>query len=202
TRAAEADALRKELAALKQPEVKIAQLTRAEDVQLAAKSIEGLIAYYTTRTQKIESLRAQLATLAKLGGEFEADAAVSDDHLFKMQVLAALLDKAGAADKLPEQAGLKRLAEAADRAKKLASEVRAGTEKARGELPGLDKELAEAKAARAAATLQLDGLKQSQDATLAALRFEEQLGKMATPQVLDEFNKLRTELGAKAATIK
>src|SRR5262249_43403161 len=133
--AAEADRLRKDLAALKQPEATIPQIARAEDVQQAAKAVEALIRVYTAQTQKIEVVRANLAALARSGGVFEADAAVSDDHLFKMQVVAGLLEKAGLAGKLPEQAGKKRLAEAAERAKTLAAEVRANTEKAKTDLP-------------------------------------------------------------------
>jgi small-conductance mechanosensitive channel len=200
-RAAEADALREELAALSQPGGKITQLTRPEDVRQAAKATEALIGHYTTRAQKIEALRSGLAALAKLGGEFEGDAAVSDDHLFKMQVLATLLDRAGVADKLPEQAGLKRLAEAAERAKNLASEVRGTTEKARAELPVLEKALAEATEAREDAARQLAALEQSQEATLAALRFEEQLGKLSTEQVVGEFNRLRKTLAGNAAAL-
>jgi small-conductance mechanosensitive channel len=200
--AAEADRLRKELAALKQPEATIPQIARAEDVQQAAKAVEALIGFYSLQTQKIESLRANLSSLAKSGGVFEADAAVSDDHLFRMQVVAGLLVKAGLVDKLPEQAGLKRLAEAAERAKRLAAEVRAATEKAKNDLPGLDKALAEARTAGSAAAEQLTGLKQTQEATVAAIRFEEQLAKMATGQVVDEFHKLRKDVITKAATLK
>jgi small-conductance mechanosensitive channel len=200
--ATNADTLRKELAALKQPDVKITQLTRPEDVQQAAKAIEELIGYYTTRTRTIEALQSHLAALAKLGGEFEGDAAVSDDHLFKMEVLAALLAKSGAEDKLPEQAGLKRLAEATERAKQLAAEVRGMTEKAKAELPALAKALTEATAARDDAAQQLAALKQSQEATLAALRFEEQLGKWSTEQVVGEFNSLRKALTANAGALK
>lgn len=202
TQGAAAESLRKELAGHKQPEVKIAQLTRPEDVQQAAKSMEQLIAFYTTRTEKIEALRANLVALTRLGSEFEGDAAVSDDHLFKMQVLAALLDKAGLAEKLPEQAGLKKLVDATERAKKLAAEVRGATEKAKAELPVLEKNLAEAKTARDAAVRQLAALKQSQEATLAALRFEEQLGKMTAAQVVEEFNRLRAALAGKATALQ
>jgi small-conductance mechanosensitive channel len=200
--AAAADRLRQELAALKQPEATIPQITRAEDVQQAAKAVEALIGYYTARTQKIEVLRANLSSLAKSGGVFEADAAVSDDHLFKMQVLAGLLVNAGLADKLPEQAGMKRLAEAAERAKTLAAEVRAATEKAKTDLPVLEKALIEARTAGTAAAEQLASLKQTQEATLAAIRSEDQLGKMAAPQLIEEFNTLRKELAAKAAVLK
>src|SRR5205814_2242944 len=199
---ADADRLRKELAALKQPEATIPRIARAEDVQQAAKSVEALIGYYTARAQKIEALRANLTALARSGGVFEADAAVSDDHLFKMQVVAGLLEKAGAADKLPEQAGMKRLGEAAERAKALAAEVRAAAEKAKADLPALEKALAEARTAGAAAGEQLASLKQTQDATLAAIQFEDQLGKMPTPQVVEEFDAIRKDLAAKTARLK
>src|SRR5262249_16296644 len=80
--------LRTDLDALRQPRAKIPQLTRAEDVTAAARSIQKLIAFYAARMKKIEQLRAALADLAREAGEFEADAAVSEEHLFKMQVLA------------------------------------------------------------------------------------------------------------------
>jgi small-conductance mechanosensitive channel len=198
---AEADRLRKELASLKQPEATIPQIARAEDVQQAAKAVAALIGFCTARTQKIEALRAKLSLLARSGALFEADAAVSDDHLFKMQVVAGLLDKAGLAGKLPDQAGIKRLAEAAARAKTLATEVRAATEKAKTDLPALDKALAEAQAARAAAAEQLASLKQTEEATVAAIRFEDQLGKMVAAQVVVEFGRLRKDRAAKAATL-
>src|SRR5215472_2326598 len=200
--AAEADRLRKELTAFKQPEATIPQIARAEDVQQAAKAVEALIGFYIAQAQKIEVSRANLASLAKSGRVFEADAAVSDDHLFKMQVVAGLMENAGLAGKLPEQAGKKRLAEAAERAKTLAAEVRANTEKAKTDLPILEKALTEARTARATAAEQLASLKQTQEATLAAIRFEDQLGKMVAGQVVEEFNKLRKDVAAKAITLK
>src|SRR5207248_2796404 len=113
-----------------------------------------------------------------------------------------LIVKAGYAEKLPEQAGTKRLDDAAARAKKLASEVRAGTEKAKADLAPLDKELADARAAGDAAAQQLASLKHSQEATLFALRFEEQLGKMGAAEVLDQFQKLRKDLADTAPSLK
>jgi small-conductance mechanosensitive channel len=201
-RAADAERLRKELADLKRPEVMIPQITRAEDVQQAAKAVEALIGYYTARVQKIETLRTHLTALARSGAVFEADAAVSDDHLFKMQVVAGLLEKAGLTDKLPEQAGKKRLAEAAERAMALAAEVRAAAEKARADLPELERTLTEARTAGAAAGEQLAALQQTRDVTLAAIQFEDEVGKLSTAQVVDKFNKLRQELTAKTAALK
>jgi small-conductance mechanosensitive channel len=200
--ASAAATLRKELEALKLPEVTMPQITRAEDVEPAIKATEALIQYHTARVAKIEALSKALEALAKQGGVFEGDATVSDDHLFKMQVLSGLIAKAGDVKKLPDQASPKRLEEAVTRAKKLASEVRAGTEKAKTEFAQLEKDLTEAKAARTAVNQQLANLKQSQDAILFALRFQEQLVKMNSKDLLEQFQKLRASLTEQMANLK
>jgi small-conductance mechanosensitive channel len=194
-RAREADRLRKELAGLKQPDTKVPQFTRAEDVETAAKSIQELIGYYKARTKKIEDLRAALTAQVSEGGEFEADAAVSEEHLFKMQVLADLLKKKGVAeDQLPERARSAALEPATKRQKESASVVRAATEKAKAELVVLEQQRNEANSAGEAATKQLANLKESRDVTLAALKWENQLQTMTSPKVVETFATTRREL--------
>src|SRR5262249_15534676 len=141
--------------------------------------------------------------LAREGGEFEADAAVSEEHLFKMQVLANLLKKNGVADeKLPAKARAAELDPAAQRQKKSAAAVRATTEKAKAELALLDRQLAEAGAAREAAAKQLANLKESQDVTLAALKWQGRLQGMTAPQVVETFTATRKELEDRLAALK
>jgi small-conductance mechanosensitive channel len=194
-RAKEAARLRTDLDALRQPRAKIPQLTRAEDVTTAARSIQKLIAYYAARTKKIEKLRAALAGLAREGGEFEADAAVSEEHLFKMQVLAKLLLKKNISDdKLPEKARAAQLQQAALRQKRSASGVRATTAKAKAELALLDRQRAETGAAGQAAAKQLASLRESQDVTLAALKWEGRLKGMSSARVIKLFTTLRKQL--------
>lgn len=202
-RAKQAEKLRLELEALKTPEAKIPQLTRAEDLELAAKSIQGLMDYYNARSKKIEELQTALTELVKRGEEFEADAAVSSDHLFKMVVLGGLLQKAAfPEEKLPEEVRPKRLTAAAERQAKSAAEVLSAAEKAKGELPTLQKQLADIKAAGDAATAQLDNLVKSSEATLAMLRWEGQLKDLSGPQVIEAFNKSYTQLLAKLEQLK
>lgn len=201
TRATGADRLRRELAALKPPDGMVPRIARAEDIQQAARLFEATIAFHNGRARKADELRAHLVALARSGGAFEADAAVSDDQLFQMQVLAGLLEKAGLADRLPEPASKKRLAGAVERAQGLAAEVRAATGKARADLPALEKIIAEARAAAAAATEQLAALRKTEEATLAAIRSEERLTALTAPQVVEEFNTLRKDITAKAATL-
>jgi small-conductance mechanosensitive channel len=202
-RVAAAAGLRDELGALKPPVAKVPPLTRAEDVETAARSIQEQIEFYAARTKKIEELRSALAALAREGGEFEADAAVSEEHLFKMQVLASLLKKSGVPDAgLPEKARAAALGPAAARQKESAAAVRAATEKAKAEVLLLDKQLAEGVAAREGAAKQLANLKESQDVTLAALKWEGRLKDMAGPQVVETFTATRAQLADRLAKLK
>jgi small-conductance mechanosensitive channel len=201
-RAAAADRLRQELAALKPPEAPAARITRAEDVEPAVKATEAVIRHHADRGAKAEALRAALAALVAQGREFEGDAAVSDDHLFKMQVVSALLAKAGVAEKAPEQATPARLASAAERAKKLAAEVRAGADKADAELDPLAKEAAAARAAGDAAAAQRAALNESREATLSALRFEEQLDTLPAAGLVEQFRRLGAAVAEQAPALK
>jgi small-conductance mechanosensitive channel len=195
--------LREALDAVKQPDAKIPQVTRAEDVAAATQSIRKLIEFYARRTNKIGELRTALAALVEEGREFEADAVVSEEHLFKMQVLANLLRKNGVAnEELPPKARAAELEPAARRQKQSASVVRATTEKAKVELRELTRQRADAETAGQAAAKQLANLKESQEGTLAALHWEGQLKRMAGPQVVKVFAATRDELGRKVAKLK
>src|SRR5262249_53956887 len=114
--AAEVARLRKALDALEQPDVKVPQITRAEEIEVAARSLRELIRFSSAGARASEDPRAALTLLGRRGGEFEADAAVSSEHLFKMNVVAGLLGRAGVAErKFPEGGQPKRVAAAADR---------------------------------------------------------------------------------------
>src|SRR5262249_13220284 len=178
-RAKSAAGRRRDLDDLKPPAAKVPNLARAEDVAMAARAIQELIGFHAARAKKIEDLRADLAALAREGGEFEADATVSEEQLFKMQILTNMLKKRGVADaELPQKARTASLGPAAARQKESASKVRAATEKAKTELAVLDRQLTEARAAGEAAAKQLANLKESQDVTLAALHWEGRLKDM------------------------
>jgi small-conductance mechanosensitive channel len=198
-----AERLRQELGALKPPAAKIPQLTRAEDVATAARSIRNLQRYYATRKKQLEALHSALAALAREGGKFEADAMVSEEHLFKMQVLGNLLKKNGVTDrKLPPQARAAGLDAAAKRQKKSAAAVRAATAKARAELSRLDRRRAEAAAAEEAAAKQLANLKESQEVTLAALKWEARLKDLTGTQVVRAFTATRKKLAVRLGKLK
>jgi small-conductance mechanosensitive channel len=197
-RAAAAARFRKALDAQKQPEGQIPQITRAEDLEVAARSVQELTDFYAARVKAIEDLTAALTALAAQGADFEADAAVSSEHLFKMNVVGALLAKAGVSeDRFPDGAQPKRVAAAADRQARSAAEVQAATEKARNEIGDLAKQLAESRQAGDAAVKQLANLKQSREVTTAALKWEEQLKGMTAAQVAEAFTRTKQGLAAR-----
>jgi small-conductance mechanosensitive channel len=199
----EAARLRGRLGAVKPPDGKVPQVTRAEDVAAAAKAMQGVIDFHAARGKALEALAAALTALVGAGGEFEAEAAVSDEHLFKMQVLAKLLDKVGVPDgQLPEPARAARLGPAAARAKEAAAAVRAATEKAKAELGRLARQRDEAAAAREAAAKQLANLKESQVVTLAALRWEGRLRTMPGSSLAEVFTATRRELASRLDKLK
>jgi small-conductance mechanosensitive channel len=194
-RVRESTRLRNDLRALKPPDAKVPQLTRAEDVAAAAKSIQKLIDFYAARTKKIEELRAALAALTRAAADFEAEAVVSEEHLFKMVVVASLLKKQGVSEeKLPAKARAAELTPAAARQRESASAVRAAIGKAKAEGLALDRRLAEAGAAREAAAKQLANLKESQEVTLAALKWEGRLKGMTGPELVAAFAATRKQL--------
>jgi small-conductance mechanosensitive channel len=202
-RADSAKGLRHKLDGLKPPTAKVPNLARAEDVALAAKSIQALIGFHAARAKKIEELRADLAALAREGGEFEADATVSEEQLFKIQILANMLKERGVAEKeLRAEARTAALKKAAGSQKESASKVRAATEKAKTELAVLERQLTEARAAGEAAVKQLANLKESQDVTLAALQWEGQLKNMTASKAVEAFTATRKELADRLVKLK
>jgi small-conductance mechanosensitive channel len=202
-RATEVARLRTALNDLKPPEAKVPQLTRVEDVEVATKVVQQQIAFYGSQTKALDALRSALAALAAQGGEFEADANVSDEHLFKMQVLAELLKKNGTPDEsLPPKARAAELDPAAVRQQKSAAAVRAATEKAKAELALLEKQLPEAKKAEAATRAQLADLQASHQVVRAALEWEGQLKSLTAAEATDRFTKTRGELAAVSAALK
>ncbi len=194
--------IREAFMSLKQPEVKLRPITRAEDVEVASRLIQSLIKYYSTRAKAIEELRDVLTLHAYHGEEFEADAEVSDGHLFKMNVFVELLDKAKVPeDKLPERARPKYLATVDSSLHKSIVEVHTAIEKARSDLTTVAKRLAEARQAEEVAMKQLANLRQSQAVQTASLQWEEQFKATSVGSLVDMFAKTQAALAAKQESV-
>jgi small-conductance mechanosensitive channel len=188
-----ASQLRQERAALKQPEVRLGPVARAEDVEQAAQATQKLLAYHKKRARNGEELRAALQALIEQGGAFEGDDAVLGEHRLKLEVVAGALRRAGTkgpgeveALKRFEGDGLK--AERKKRAE-TASAVQAAVLKAAEDLKELARQGQEAQAAAAEASRRLANLKETQQATLRALKWKKTLRKLSARQVAQAFTE-------------
>jgi len=142
-------------------------------------------------------MREAITELAVRVTEFEADAAVVEEHLFKMQVLARVLGQKGKGDakiQVPPEADGVRLNKSAASVAKAVAGVEAEQQKARKEGGELQKELATLSAARDETRARLTALKQAEEAALAAVTHEARLGKMPARDAVDSFTKTAAEL--------
>src|SRR5262249_21381460 len=149
------------------------------------------------RIKAIGAVREAIAELAGCVTEFEADAAVLGEHLFKMQVLARVLRQKGKPDakiQVPAEADAVRLSKSAASVAKGVARVEAEQQKARKEGGELQKELAALTAARGETQKRLTALKQAEEATLAAVTYEARLSKMSARDAALSFTRTATEL--------
>ena len=189
--------LRDTLAAAKVPANRLPDQIRPEEVAAAVKSAAELLTAQENRIKAIGAMREAITELAVRVTEFEADAAVVEEHLFKMQVLARVLGQKGKGDakiQVPPEADGVRLNKSAASVAKAVAGVEAEQQKARKEGGELQKELATLSAARDETRARLTALKQAEEAALAAVTHEARLGKMPARDAVDSFTKTAAEL--------
>lgn len=189
--------LRDALAAAKAPADRLPDQIRPEEVAAAVKSAAGLLTAQENRIKAISTVREATAELAVRVTEFEADVAVVEEHLFKMQVLARVLRQKSKGDaniQAPAEADSVRLNRSAAAVAKAVAGVEAAQQKARKEGGELQKELAALTAARDEIQTRLTALKQAEEATLAAVPHEARLSKMSGRDAVDSFVRSAAEL--------
>jgi small-conductance mechanosensitive channel len=185
------------LAAVKVPAAALPGQVRPEEVAAAVKSAAALLAAQEKRIKAIGAVREAIAGLARRDGEFEADAAVLGEHIFKMQVLARVLRQKGKGDdkvQLPAEADAARLNKSAASVARAVAGVLAEQEKARKQDGELQKELLALTAARDETQTRLAALKQAEEATLAAVTHEARLSKMSAKDAVESFTKTADQL--------
>ncbi|MBN9119156.1 MAG: mechanosensitive ion channel [Planctomycetes bacterium] len=185
----------------KLPAVTVPPALRAADVGAAIQVAQELAAGHAERVKHLEAVRAALGAVVKAGEEFAGAVRAADNHLFAMQTAAALA-KGAPGDKMPPAFAAPALADAAQRLKAAADEVKNGVDGAKAESGTVEKEFAAAKTAADTATAKLDALKATQTDALAAFAYEDRLKGMAAAPLADEFNRLRKELAEKSAAIR
>jgi small-conductance mechanosensitive channel len=151
----------------------------------------------------LQQLRAALDKLVEQGAICEGDAAVLEEHLFKMQVLAgAVQDRAAKDPKKPvllkeftpdlQAAAIRKLSESV-------SKVLATTQAARKEAESLLTRIKEGQSATQEDQTRLATLQQSQEATRQLLQWEEKLRALTAAKAVEVFQATDKELQAKLA---
>jgi hypothetical protein len=185
------------LAKVKVPASRLPDQVRPEEVAAAVKSAAALLASVDKRIKALGEVREAIAVLNGRVSEFEADAAVLGEHLFKMQVLSRVLRQKGNPDaksKVPAEADALRLNKAAASGAKAVAGVQAEQQKARKEDGELQKELLALTATRTETQTRLTALKQAEEATLATVTHEARLSKMSARDAVDSFTKTAADL--------
>jgi hypothetical protein len=203
--AAEWHRLHDGLAALKPPAARLPGQVRPEEVAAAVKAAAALLDAQEKRLKTIETVREAIAELNRRVAEFEADAAVVGEHLFRTQVVARVLRekaKAGAAVKLPAEAETARLNNTAAAVAKAVAAVQADQQQARKDDAALQKELAAYSTARDETRGRLTALKEAEEATLAAVAQEARLSKMAAKDAVATFTRTAAELKDAVAKVE
>lgn len=203
-RDADAAALRKELSDLKLPAVKIPAVSRAEDVDQAIKAIESQIDHGRRLLDRLQQFSAALGRVVEQGSICEGDAAVLEEHLFKMQILAGVVvDRTNKDTKLtlPKGTAPGVQVEAIRKLNESVSEVLAATQTARKESQELLARLKDAQASTNEDQTRLATLRQTQEATRQLLQWEEKLRTLAPAAAVDVFQATNKELQAKLSEL-
>src|SRR5262249_45089842 len=154
-------------------------VSRAEDVDQAVKATQTRIEHGRQRLDRLQQLRTALDKLVEQGSICEGDAAVLEEHLFKMQVLAgALADRAAKDPKkpaFPKEFARDPLAAAVRKLSERISEVLGTTQAARREAQDVLARAKEAESAVQEDQTRLATLQQTQEATRQLLQWEEKL---------------------------
>jgi small-conductance mechanosensitive channel len=190
-----------QVAGLKAPEAKGPLVLRsAADVDAAIKVAQQRAEYHTARVQLLDTVKTNLEALNTRSRELDRASNDAQDHLNTVQE-AVRAAKSIPPDQLPAAFAPKQLADEAERLQQQLSRAAMTALTTRVDLAALETVLGDAKTASVKATAELDELKRTRDAKLAALAYEDKLKGMAAGPLADGFNTLRKEFAAKTKAI-
>lgn len=198
-------ALRGELAAMKEPAAEVPPVVRTEDVDQAVQATQALLDHAGKRLEAMTRIGSSLEELVRLGSACEGDAAVLEEHLFKMQVLVAATkargenkkpsaaekktspDRKGKESSMPAEPAAPDPARAIVELNRTVSEVVGTTGNVRKELQDLQTRIDRTRTAIREDRTRLAALKQTLEATRQVLQWEEKLRGFTTEQAVASF---------------
>lgn len=186
--------IQKEIESLMPPDAAKLQSVRPEETQEAAAVAEELIAYHGKRIEMLGNLHTALEDLIKYGETLEGDATVLSGHLFKMQVIAKLLDDMAAEGKIgneaiPKESRTEKLTEAAKTLSEKTSDAGAAIQKAKEQLTQADEEIKKSEAGRKDTQERLANLKKAYESVQEAQAWEASIKDVSAEQILQNFRE-------------
>ncbi len=201
------DALKiyQEIEALSPPEK--TDSIHTEDVQQAAETVKKLDTYHTERIKKFGRLGAALQSSVKQGQSFEGDTTVLSEHIFKMQVIANILERLAnegkiKPDSIPEQARAQTLRTAGNKVLEIMSEALASIKKFNNWLASIDGEIEKSEVAKKDARERLTNLEKTSKAAREAREWEETIGKLPAREIVEKFRESRKKFQEITTSLK
>lgn len=166
----------------------------SEEAQQTAKLVEEIIAYHDEHIRILREYRSSLQALIKYGEIFEGDATVLSKHLFRMQVLAGILERLTGEGKIeqkviPKDSRSEVVAEIGDTVSKTVSDVMATVEKAEKEMTHIKGEIEKSEITRKDMKNKLANLKKIYESAQQAREWDSELKNLTPEQVVQKFKE-------------
>ncbi len=189
--------LQQELEQLVPPEMP--QVTSDSETKEDIEAAKELISHHNQSGEKLKALKIALQALIEDGNVFEGDARVLTEHLFKMQVIATILENPstnGEVDQndLPANSHLDNLVAASKTTIELMSEAITVTEQAKEQLGQIDQQISIARETQQEANEMLLALQKAYETALQTQEWESELKNFTAGQLVEGFNQSAQQL--------
>lgn len=198
-----ADEKMREIEAASPPESVLQQPDlQSKEMEDITRRIESIITYHTERIENLEKYHSALQAVIKAGENFKGDATVLGEHLFKMQVIANLLDQAETQDKISQRNRPEALAEAGESLSVKMTEVGTVIDTAKNQMEQIKKDIQKSTDAAQEARHRLASLKKKHEAALQTRKWEAALKDLAALEIVKQFQETSEQLVQKQETME
>ena len=193
------DQIQDELERMPQPDASKLMEIGPEKAQKAGELVEKITVYHGKRIEKLKILNIALISLIKQGESLTGDAAVLGEHLFKMQIVAKVLEDFAGQGKIAEGAipagsHLQALTDEGRKLAKINSDILAAVEKAGDELTRTGADTEKSEKSREDVKVRLTNLKKAYEAAGQARKWEAELKYLTSEELVRSFQQNKENL--------
>lgn len=190
-----ADQIHQEIESTTPPEPFVQKgVIQAEEMEQVTKLIESVISFHVEHKKKLEKFGMTLQAVIKHGEIFYGDAIVLTEHLFKMHIIATILEQAERdgkiqVDAIPENSRPAILAKSSHTVSELISETMSVIGKTKEQLEKNDDNIKKSDEARKEARGQLANFKKSYESALQAQKWKANLKDLTAKDIVIGFKE-------------